>query len=405
MRTSFYTFIVILVCEICYSSDRVAYFVITEDKRLSAIAQESEYFVKKYIEKRLYVPAEVSNRELAVFEDEMYRQNQEAASSLIEGKKLYEEFKIDQCFFVFQKIINNLEKGSAAFEKSKDYQHALMYLGNIYHLKGEITSAKETFIKLLMYSSKYVPDASYFPPDIIETFEQAKAEIKNLRRGTLQIIPKPEDAQVFLDGSFLGAGVFKVEDVFVGEHIVGIKKRGYLPYVRKVVVQPSLVEIVSPELVDFKEISERYEEISKIREADISGELLPVLKKYRKDTNSAIVVVVFVSGKVENFSLTGYTYYNDKLVAYGDTSVTISKDDSRKKILKAKVEELCNKILHENIKAQKPIDKISHKKFYTSWWFLGIVGATLVGATTLGYILLNGGEEKEDKSGALIISF
>ncbi|MCX7959386.1 MAG: PEGA domain-containing protein [Deltaproteobacteria bacterium] len=387
-----------------FGAERAAFFVVAENKKLANTSQEIEYYLRKYIEKRMFVPAEITNREIAVFEDEINRQNQESANLITEGKKLYEEFKLDQCFFVFQKIINNLEKGSAVFEKSKDYQLALMYLGNIYQLKGETGSAKDTFIKLLLYNGKYTPDTAYFSPDIIETFEKAKTDMKSLKKGTLQIIPKPEDSQVFIDGSFVGAGIFRVEDLPQGEHLVGIKKRGYLPYTRKVTIQAELMEIVTAELVEFKEISGRYREISEIKESDMSVTLLPILKDYAKDANSKITVIVFVSGSAESPGLSGYTFYNSRLVTYAEMPISLSKDESRKKVLKTKTEELAKKILPDNIQSLPPVEKISHKKFYTTWWFYGIISAALIGAGTLGYLLLRE-EEKEDNSGALIISF
>ncbi len=392
------------ICGYSLGAERVAYFVIPESKKLANTSQEIEYYLKKYLEKKIMVPAEITNRELAVFEDEINRQNQEAANLIAEGKRLYEEFKLDQCFFVFQKIISNFEKGSAAFEKSKDYQLALMYLGNIYQLKGETGSARETFIKLLTYNNKYTPDTSYFPPDIIDTFEKAKSEIKSLKRGTLQIIPKPEDSQVFLDGSFLGSGTLKVEDLPSGEHLVGIRKRGYLPYTRKVTVQSELMEIVTAELVEFKEVTERYREISELRESDISTTLMPTLKNYQKDANAPVTVVVFLSGGNENFTMSGYTFYNSRLVAYSDIAVSLSRDESRRKTLRSKTEELLKTILPDNIQSLNPVDKISHKKFYTSYWFYGIIGGVLIGAGTLAYFLL-GNEPKEDNGGALIITF
>ncbi len=394
----------ILLCGFSFASERVAYFVIPGDPKLSNMAQDVEYFLKKYIEKRVMIPAEITNREIAVFEDEINRQNQEAEKLIIEGKKLYEEFNLDQCFFIFQRIINNYEKGLAAFSKSKDYQLALMYLGNIYQLKGDTGLARDTFIKLLTYNNKYVPDTTYFPPDIIDTFEKARNEFKTLRKGVLQVIPKPEDAQIYVDGVFIGSGIFKVGDLPVGEHIVGIRKRGYLPYTRKVTIQPELMEIITAELVNFSEISERYKEVSKIKEEDISITLLPVLKKYEKDAGASSTVIIFLSGGIDKVNLSGYTFFNGRLIAYQDKSISFLKDDSRKKVLKTEIDNLLQAILPEDIKNATPVNKINRKKFYNTWWFYGIIGAVLIGAGALGYVIV-GDEEKDSNHGTLIISF
>lgn len=406
MRLLTFTAIAFLIL-INYSlgAERVAYFVISESKNLQNVAQEIEFFLKRYIETRMYIPAEVSNRELAVFEDEINRQNQEAANLLAEGKRLYEEFQVDQSFFLFQRIVINLEKGGAVFDKSTDYQNALMYLGNIYQLKGEKTLAAEIFIRLLMHNSKYTPDPNYFPPEVIDAFEKARTEFKNLKKGSLQIIPKPEDAQVFLDGSFLGSGVFKIDDIKVGEHLIGITKRGYMPYIKKVSIQSGVMEYVNAELIEFKEVSERYKVISEISEKDISTKLLPILKAYSKDSAANIVVIVFVSGSPNNISLSGYSYYKDSLVVYDSVSINLVMGESRKKVIKTKTDELFKTLMPDNIGALKPIEKISHKKFYNSWWFYGVAAVTLISGSLLGYLLLSAEKEEEDNKGVLVISF
>ncbi len=390
---------------ICLGSERVAFFVTTEDRHLLNTAQDVEYYFKRHLEKRMYIPAKIINREIAVFEDEINRQKQETANLIVEGKKLYEEFKLDQSFFVFQKIINNLEMmGTAATKKSKDYQLALMFLGNIYHLKGEIQSARETFTKLLIYNNKYLPDTNYFSPDIIETFEKVRSELKNIKKGSLQIIPKPEDSQVFVDGKFIGAGTYKLEDLYIGEHIVSVQKIGYIPSTKKVDVKSDLMEVVNIQLVDFKEISGRYQEIMSIKESNISTEIHPILKAFKKDANAEIVVMAFVSGSKSDFTISGYTYYRDRLVSYNSVNIKLTTDSSRKKLLRTKIDELLKNILPDNINSLKPITGVRHKKFYTSWWFYCIMSATLIGAGALGYLFI-GGEDKEDNRGALIISF
>ncbi|MGC8927382.1 MAG: PEGA domain-containing protein [Myxococcota bacterium] len=396
--------VILIFPALLMGAERVAYFVIPEDKELLTTAQEIEYYLRKQIEKRMYTPAEISSRELAVFEDEIGRQNEEAKKLILEGKKLYEEFKLDQCFFVFQKIISNLEKGSAAFEKSGDYQLALMFMGNIYQLKGDYQLARETFIRLLVYNIKYTPDANYFPPDIIETFEKARTDVKSLKNGTLMISPKPEDTQIFVDGVFIGSGTIKIEGITAGEHLVGIRKRGYLPYIRKVVIQPELMEMVTTSMVGFSEVSERYREILMLKEADISMELPAPLRKYIKDSNADILTILFISGNKDRITLNGYTYYKERPVVYKKTSISLLNEESRKKVIRNGITDFSKYILPDDISSLKPISVISHKKFYNSWWFYSILGVAFIGAATAGYLLFSG-EEKENNNGALIISF
>lgn len=386
------------------SEKRVSFFAIPEDDSLAAISGEVEYFLKKALEKRMYTTVEITTREIAIIEDEMNRQTLESGSLISQGKKLYEELNLDQSFFVFQKIVTNLESGPAVFEKSADYQLALMYLGNIYKLKGDETAARNTFLKLLSYNKKYTPDTNYFAPDIIDTFEKARNEFKTIQKGTLQVIPKPEDVQVFIDGVFVGSGKLKVDDINSGEHLIGIRKRGYMPYVRKAVVQSGVVEVVNIELIGYKEVVERYGDIAKLKNRDASTELHPVLVDYRKAANADITVLVFVKGTPNSVVLYGYTYYLNRLVAYDDTSVSLNRDASRKKVLRTSIEDLTKRILPDDVSKLKPVEKISYQKFYTSWWFYSIIGVALIGMGTVGYFLFSS-EEKERETGSLIITF
>jgi len=396
--------ILIFASTLFAAEKRVSYFAIPESESLAPIAGEIEYIMKKALEKRMYAPAEITTREIAVLEDEMNRLSTESHSLIAQGKKLYEELNLDQSFFVFQKIVNNLEGGTAVFEKSTDYQLALMYLGNIYKLKGDETSAKNIFLKLLSYNKKYTPDANYFPPDIIDTFEGVRNEFKTIQKGTLQVVPKPEDAQVFINGVFVGCGKLKVDEINSGEHLIGIKKRGYVPYVRKVVIQRGLVEVVNVELIGYKEALDRYSEIGRLKNSDISTALPTPLMEYRKATGADTSVVIFVTGSPNNLTLYGYTYYKDRLVLYDEFPIIIKTDESRKKILKGSIENILSKILPEDISRLKPVEKISYKKFYTSWWFYSVIGVALIGIGAVGYFLLSP-EEKERETGSLIITF
>lgn len=396
--------VIIIFASRSATSENVSYLVIAEDEELVNTAADVEYYLKRHLEKRVYTLSEISTREIAVFEDDINRQNEEAKKLIAEGKRLYEELKIDQCFFVFQKVIHNMEKGSAVFERSVDYQLALMYLGAIYYLKGDTQSSESIFKKLLIYNNKYNPEPDYFPPDIIDVFEKTKGDVRNTRKGTLLVNPKPESTQVFLNGIFMGAGTLKIDNLPTGEYLIGLRKRGYLPYTQMVVVYPGPMEVINIELIGFSEIIDRYTEISRMKNSDMSVDMPARLQQYCRRAGSDILVILFLSGRENSFVINGYTYYKDRLVAYNDIPVSLQESGVRKKTIRLKVEEIVKNILPEDISKVRPVEKITHQKFYTTWWFYSIVGATLVGAGALGYLLLSE-ESRENNSGTLVISF
>ena len=95
-------------------------------------------------------------------------------SNFIQGKKAYEDFKIEEAVGLLEEAV------SGSFEQNinlKDVSEVYLLLALSYMTLEEVEKAENSFANLLKITPNFNLDSSFHPPKVIEAFDRVKMKI------------------------------------------------------------------------------------------------------------------------------------------------------------------------------------------------------------------------------------
>jgi len=113
------------------------------------------------------------------------------------------------------------------------YMQAYNYLGAAYQLDGNTVGAEAAFRIVLSIDPDRKLKAKYFTAEVIANFEKLKA---SLRKGGTLRVNTDQPTLVFVDGRLRGVAPAVIQGLHPGEHIVELRRLGYLRITRFVTV-------------------------------------------------------------------------------------------------------------------------------------------------------------------------
>jgi len=132
-----------------------------------------------------------------------------------------------------ERVVSRLKpmilKSGAAPGLLRRYMQAYNYLGAAYQLDANTVASEAAFRIVLSIEPDRKLRAKYFTAEVIASFEKIKRNL--LKGGTLRVnTDKP--ALVFVDGVLKGVAPAVIQGLYPGEHIVELRRLGYLHITR-----------------------------------------------------------------------------------------------------------------------------------------------------------------------------
>ena len=150
---------------------------------------------------------------------------QPAAGALDGAKQLYQAGELEQALEAALTAVKTQQDN-----KSKAEAHIL--LGMILDALGKKSEAAEEFSAAALLDPKRKLPVEYYPPNIIQLFEQAKLR----KLGALMIQTSPAEAEVYLDGEIVGLSPVTLEEIPAGKRLIRIQKNDFKPREKEVEV-------------------------------------------------------------------------------------------------------------------------------------------------------------------------
>jgi hypothetical protein len=93
-----------------------------------------------------------------------------------------------------------------------------------------------TFVELLTWRPLLAYDTTLFDAAHLPLFEKARAAVKKLKRGSIELTTDPPGARAYVDGRFMGITPTVVFGLRVGTHYATYKAAGFIKAAQKVIV-------------------------------------------------------------------------------------------------------------------------------------------------------------------------
>ena len=172
-------------------------------------------------------------------DEEQHKAIRWAAGRLARGIEAYENLEPVEAVAHLQAAVDQFEllPGMLTGRSKADYLSALSYLGSSLILKGEPQQGQATFRKLLVFERRTRLDKNIFPPGMIRMFESARQEVTQGPTGTLSVFSSPEHCKVYVDGIFRGVTPCTMDRLPVGQHLVKVRKAGFMPWGKAVTIE------------------------------------------------------------------------------------------------------------------------------------------------------------------------
>jgi hypothetical protein len=127
------------------------------------------------------------------------------AQSLFDTAKAeYENLELDGAIEKLNLAMGKLEGGAAYLTDLSLATDILYYLGVCHSFNGDEALSSEAFLRAYVLAPDKKPDPDVFPPDVIDMFNLAVANVHGIGTGSLSVNSEPGAAQIYLDGNFMG---------------------------------------------------------------------------------------------------------------------------------------------------------------------------------------------------------
>lgn len=236
-------------------------------------------------------------------------------------------------------------------------------------------------------------------PALRDILARAEPRFDNLATGRVEVQSREEHAEVYIDGVLVGVTPVRAHDVPAGEHIVRVRKRGYVPVAVLVRVAAGELSAVDARLLEAR----NFPAWSQIRvgiDTDVGrAQAGPYLRDLGALLLADRIVALRSSIAPEGIRLEAYLYdlRSGQLLTQAGRTLTSYGPAARHDAVRALLGTLLNLAIPELD------DGSGHKPIYATWWFWTGVGAATAAAVTLVVVFAADSEPEPTGKGAIEI--
>lgn len=171
------------------------------------------------------------------------------ASALFEDAKAdYENLELDSAIEKLNSAMSKLEGGAGYLTDLSMATDILYYLGVCHSFNGDEARSNEAFLRAYVLAPDKSPDPDVFPPDVIDMFNVAVANVHGIGTGSLSVNSEPGATQVYLDGNFMGLTPVTIDNIVAGKHFVRLVHVGFQLHGETTVIQAGKTQTVNAKL-------------------------------------------------------------------------------------------------------------------------------------------------------------
>ncbi len=236
-------------------------------------------------------------------------------------------------------------------------------------------------------------------PALRQVLATAEPRFDNLPTGRIEVQTREPFAEVYIDGVLAGVTPLRAHNIKRGDHVVRIRKRGYIPVSRLVRVSPGQQTSLDVRLAEARNYP-AWRQIEVGLGADIGQ---PVAGPYLRELGALLLldrIVALRSSPVEGgVRLEAYLYdlRSGQLLTQAGRTVTEVGPVARRNAVGALLGTLLNLAVPELD------DGSGEPPIYGTWWFWTGVGAATAAALTLAVVFAADSEPKPTGKGAIEI--
>jgi hypothetical protein len=352
----------------------------------------------------------------------------EAQTYLNNGIKAYDNLDLEEAHDMFLKAIELLEKNQGEIQKPGFFTKLLFYTGAVTILMGKSQKiGRRYFRRALLLDSKAELDPMMFPPSITSEIKNVSEMIEKLPKHNLSVYASPKNAEVWIDGKFVGISPLEVPNLSIGTHFLRLIRRGHEGVLKRVVIvqhKENIVELKMESLTGLTRYQNLVDEmVSEAGRIDYPQAVQQFMEWAGLDR------LMFVKiGKLEDNEMTLQAYYYDRFSRsqLKELKKTFAlKDPKYRKKISAWFAglqlELDKKITgkpplaavtppkkekqKQPGKKEEDWDKKTTTSIFNQWWFWAATGVLAAGAVGLAIGLSAGENFPEVTSGQVIMRF
>ena len=149
-----------------------------------------------------------------------------ARKNFEKGRKLYDEYSIDEAIEQFTTALKYLEDNMDKISDMQLLQDVLFYVGASYKRIDDDQQAKSYFLAYLAVNPDGEPSSDLLVEEVETAFEDAKRSVSR-SSGSLKARCGVDGSVVFLDGRVVGISPVNIRKISAGKHYYRCHKNGY----------------------------------------------------------------------------------------------------------------------------------------------------------------------------------
>lgn len=295
---------------------------------------------------------------------------------------------------------------------ASQYRGALLMLGTALLKDGEKKQADTAFERAAIVKADG-GDAT-LGEDAKAVFEAAKARVRKLPLGGLQITSNPPNAEVYVDGRYKGVTPVTVAGLRKGKHFASVLKAGYVRQTMKIEIEGEELGEASVELKPARK-KLLYDQLTTKLTADISslkGERPKGgegVRQVSKLLFSEVSVVVNITGRGDQKKVDLFIFDSATQLLLKRVTKTIDWSFRNKKAARALVKDLTDFDYANALGGDTTEVDTSEGGIETEWWFWTIIGVVVIGGVAVGTYFALSAEDPppfaKDGNGSVVVTF
>ena len=280
--------------------------------------------------------------------------------------------------------IPRLEKAVSVFEevlpfiKKQMLARATIALAVAQAEARQPRKAVAIFTQLLVWRPRMIYDTDSFDPTHLPLFEKARAAVKKLKRGSVELTTTPPGARAYIDGVYVGVTPTTGFGLTVGQHYATYKRLGYIKAAQRVQVSPTQQDRYSLDLKRSEKFLILKQSLESARKT--LGQATATPDMVSLSTFLFIDQVVFATmgyAGPSQVAVQAYLYDLRSKLRLNTTSLTVNA-----KNLPTDMAQL-SRTLYFNVRYDgsleappepPPPPALKRRPFYATWWFWTAVG-------------------------------
>ena len=360
------------------------------------------------------------------------------------GKTAFEKIELESTIQLFSKAKSILVTIPALYEQFDLLISSLKFLSATFILTGNEELAIDTLNELVKLKPDVQFEKEVFNNSVLDLLEQIKVARSKIVKGSLSLITKPDNCQVFFDGKLIGVSPLRLDKLPSGTHYLRINLPGYISNGEEIQLKSGMETHIKSELKKELQNEELKSIIYKIKDnLEQDNPSIPEAIALGTLFNAKNLVLSLVEESGENLEITYFLYNipsskvintissefskfkrdlafsieNDMRKLFGKPvlSVTIGKDEKNKMqasnrfMIGASTSCLssddCASGEYCDQKTSQCVPKGMLKNpIYKEWWFISLLGTVGLTAVITGLYTLSNGDDDKDY-GIIRVSF